>query len=336
MNKSLKIIVIGAVLLVMMRFFSFYSYSEVDDKTFYQNFTKEYGIYSLPHPPQLSFVGETVPLNDPQIKESYDKELLVNTYWQSQTVLFLKRSARYFPVIEPILKKHKIPEDFKYLAVIESGLTNVVSPAGATGFWQIMESTGKQYGLTITKEVDERYHLEKATRVACLYLKEAYQELGSWTLAAASYNMGISGVKRQLERQNAQNFYELTLNSETGRYLYRLMAVKQILENPKDYGFNVRPKDAYALVETYTEKVDSTIDSLGLWAHERDINYRILKYHNPWLRYHYLPVKEGDSYEITLPKKGFYQVLGRNDENGPTEPKNAKDQPEDKALDKKK
>lgn len=282
---------------------------ETNDTNFYAKFNRDYAIYSVPHPEALTFAGEAVPMEDPEVFQHFDRELLVNTYWQSQTVLFLKRSAQYFPVIEPILKEYQIPTDFKYLPLIESGFTNVVSPAGAVGFWQIMEGTGKEYGLEITKEVDERYHLEKATRVACKYLTEAHQELGSWTLAAASYNMGISGVKKQLERQGADNFYDLTLNLETGRYLYRLMAVKQIIENPLQYGFHVREKDRYQPIPTRSVSVDSTIDDFGAFAKEFGINYRILKYHNPWLRYEYLPNPAGKIYHIEIPKEGHFALL---------------------------
>lgn len=313
MNRFLKILGIAVLLVGVTRFYSFYTYPETDDKTFYANFNKDYGIYSVPIPEYMEFAGERVPFKDPQIRENYDRELLVNTYWQSQTLLFFKRSARYFPVIEPILKEYGIPEDFKYLPVIESGFANVVSPAGATGFWQIMEGTGKDYGLEINKEVDERYHLEKSTHVAARYLKEAYRELGSWTLAAASYNMGISGVKKQLERQGADNFYDLILNPETGRYLYRIMAVKQIMEQPKIYGFHVRDKDKYQPIPTFTIEVDTAIKHFSQLTDQYGINYRILKFHNPWLRYEYLPNSSGKTYKIVIPKAGHYQVLEAKD-----------------------
>lgn len=310
MSKILKYL--GALVLIaaVAKFLSYsVEPSDTDDISFYSNFNRDYAIYAVPHPEELSFAGEVVPIDDPEVYQRFDRELLVNTYWQSQTVLFLKRSAQYFPVIEPILKEYQIPDDFKYLPLIESGFTNVVSPAGAVGFWQIMEGTGKDYGLEITNEVDERYHVEKATRVACAYLQEAYEELGSWTLAAASYNMGISGVKKQLERQNADNFYDLTLNLETGRYLYRLMAVKQILEKPMRYGFHVREKDRYQPIPTRTVAVDSAVEDFGAFAKQLGINYRILKFHNPWLRYEYLPNPGGKTYQIAIPKAGHFEVL---------------------------
>src|SRR5690606_18501972 len=222
----------------------------------------------LPLPEDLTLAGEEVPFNDPDIYERFDRELHVNTYWQSQTILFFKRVHRYFPIIEPILKEHGIPEDFKYLALIESGLTNVVSPAGATGFWQILESTGKSYGLEINKEIDERYDIEKSTIAAAKYLKEAYEEFGSWTLAAASYNMGIYGVQKQLKRQHATDYYGLTLNAETSRYVFRIIALKEIIENPVKYGFHFREKDLYQTIPTTNIYVDTAIADLGHFANK--------------------------------------------------------------------
>lgn len=287
---------------------SYFTYDHQGDDEFQMAFNNGYNIFALTQPESMDFAGETVPLNDPEIRERLDRELLVNTYWQSQTLLFFKRAHRDFAVIEPILRKHGVPDDFKYLALIESGLMNVVSPAGATGVWQIMEGTGKEYGLEITKEVDERYHLEKSTEAACRYLKNAYQELGNWTLAAASYNMGLSGVKKQLERQRGESYYDLTLNTETGRYLFRIMAVREILENPKTYGFHFREKDLYPVIPTRQLAIDSSVNDLGLLAEELGINYRILKYHNPWLRYHYLPNYEGRTYTLQIPLEGHYEL----------------------------
>lgn len=307
-NKIVKNIFFSIGLIALGASLSYFTYDGMSDENFEIVFKDNYNIYALPIPEDLRFANEEVPLEDPEIMERLDREMLVNTYWQSQTMLFNKRIHRYFPVIEPILEKHGIPEDFKYLAVIESGLTNVVSPAGATGFWQIMEGTGKDYGLEINKEVDERYHLEKSTEVACKYLKHAYDELGSWTLAAASYNMGITGVKKQLERQGGNSYYDLTLNSETGRYLFRIMALKQILGNPEKYGFHFRAKDLYKPIPTYTVKVDTSVENFGSFANELGINYRILKYHNPWLRYDYLPNSSGKLYEIEIPEEGHFKL----------------------------
>ena len=308
MNKYFRIAMFIIVLIGSVSFLTYYTYDGMTDDNFRMVFNEKYGIYALSLPEDISFAGEEVPFEDPEIYERFDREMLVNTYWQSQTMLFFKRSNRYFKVIEPILKKNGVPEDFKYLALIESGLTNVVSPAGATGFWQIMESTGKGYGLEINKEVDERYHLEKSTEAACRYLLEAKKELGSWTLAAASYNMGISGVKKQLERQKAKGYYGLTLNSETARYVFRIIAAKEIIGNPEKYGFHFREKDLYQPIPTYILKVDTPVSNFGKFAKAQGINYRILKYHNPWLRYDYLPNSSGKMYEVEIPKEGYFAL----------------------------
>ncbi len=202
-------------------------------------------VFALDIAENYSFAGETVTLDEHDLRERMDKELLVNTYWQSNTMLMIKRSNKYFPTIERILKEEGVPDDFKYLAVIESGLENVNSPAGAKGFWQIMKTTGREMGLEVNSNVDERYHIENATRVACTYLKKAKKKLGSWTLAAASYNRGISGINRLLEKQQAETYYDLLLNSETRRYVFRILAMKEILSNPTRYGFVFEVQDLY-------------------------------------------------------------------------------------------
>ncbi len=299
---------------------TFATYGDRDDQGQKDDLKKNYSIYSLPIPEHLDFAGEKVPIDQAEVREAFDRELLVNTYWQSQTVLFIKRSARYFPVIEKILKENGIPEDFKYLPLIESGFMPVVSPAGAVGFWQIMEGTGKQYGLEIDREVDERYHLEKATRVACAYLKEAYAEFGSWTLAAASYNVGIAGLKKQLERQRETSYYALNLNLETARYVFRLLAVKEILQDPESYGFHVRAKDRYLPLETFTVKVDSSITHVSYLNQKYGINYRILKYHNPWLRMENLPNAQGKTYEFVIPKKQTDDIMDQAPEQAMEKP----------------
>lgn len=308
MTKFLRVAILVVLIFTVISTLTFFTYDRMSDDDFQGAFNDRYGIYALQIPLDIQFAGEDIPLSDPEIFERFDRELLVNTYWQSQTMLFFKRANRYFDIIEPILKKHGVPDDFKYLAVVESGLMNVVSPAGATGFWQIMESTGKGYGLEINKEVDERYHLEKSTVAACNYLKQAKHELGSWTLAAASYNMGIAGIKKQLKRQEAGSYYGLTLNSETERYVFRILAAKEIMTNPLKYGFHFRQKDLYEVIPTTTVEIDTAVKSFGQFAEKMGINYRILKYHNPWLRYDYLPNSSGKTYAIKIPKSGFYEL----------------------------
>lgn len=272
------------------------------------SFVKDYNVYALPIPKTIDFAGEPVPLSDPDIYERMDRELLVNTYWQSNGLLLIKRAHKYFPIIEPILKKHGVPEDFKYLAVAESGLEQVVSPAGATGFWQIMKETGKEYGLEINENIDERYHIEKSTEAACEYLKEAKARLGSWTLAAAAYNAGMYGISHQQERQEVTNYYDLLLGSETSRYVFRILALKEILSHPHAYGFNFQEEDLYTLVPTKKVEVDTSVASFPKFARQFDINYKILKIHNPWLREDHLNNDSGKRYLIKIPKEGYYST----------------------------
>ena len=278
------------------------------DENFETKLINDYNVYALQVPDHLNFSGEAMPLENPDILERMDRELLVNTYWQSNGLLMFKRAKKYFPIIEPILAKHGVPDDFKYLAVIESGLTNAVSPAGARGVWQIMPATGRENGLEVNKNVDERYNLEKATDVACKYLLEAKKKLGSWTLAAAAYNAGNAGVSRRLKEQGVSGYYDLLLGEETGRYLFRIVALKEILSNPKKYGFNFRDKDLYTNVPTYKIEVDTAVTDFTQFAQRFGINYKILKLHNPWLREPYLNNKSRKPYYVEIPKEGYYTL----------------------------
>ncbi|KZS38611.1 murein transglycosylase [Aquimarina aggregata] len=268
----------------------------------------DYNVYAIPMPDNLNFSGELVPIENPDIRERMDRELLVNTYWQSNGLLLFKRANKYFPIIEPILKEEGVPDDFKYLAVIESSLTQAVSPARATGFWQILKGTAKEYGLEVNQNVDERYHIEKSTRVACKYLKSAKKKFGSWTLAAAAYNAGRAGVNRQLERQNAVSYYDLLLGEETGRYVFRIVAVKEILSNPKKYGFNFTNEDLYKHIPTFKVLVEEQITDFNEFAKKHNINYKILKLHNPWLREAHLNNTSGKEYYIQIPREGYYKT----------------------------
>ena len=258
-------------------------------------------VYALNVSDTYSFAGETVLLNESDLYERMDKELLVNTYWQSNMLLLIKRSSKYFPQIEKILEEEGVPEDFKYLAVIESGLENVRSPAGAKGFWQIMRSTGKEMGLEVNSNVDERYNIELSTRVACKYLKKAKAKLGSWTLAAASYNRGISGISRSLKKQQVDSYYDLLLNSETKRYVFRILAVKEILSRPEEYGFFFEEKDLYKAAPVTTIKVDTAITNIASFAKTMGMNYKQMKIYNPWLLQNHLNNKSRKLYEITIP-----------------------------------
>lgn len=259
-------------------------------------------VYALNVSDTYSFAGETVLLNESDLYERMDKELLVNTYWQSNMLLLIKRSSKYFPQIEKILEEEGVPEDFKYLAVIESGLENVRSPAGAKGFWQIMRSTGKEMGLEVNSNVDERYNIELSTRVACKYLKKAKAKLGSWTLAAASYNRGISGISRLLKKQQVDSYYDLLLNSETKRYVFRILAVKEILSRPEEYGFFFEEKDLYKSAPVTTIKVDTAITNIASFAKTMGMNYKQMKIYNPWLLQNHLNNKSRKLYEITIPE----------------------------------
>jgi len=278
------------------------------DENLEKKIINDYNVYALNVPEDLNFSGELLPLNNPDILERMDRELLVNTYWQSNGLLMFKRANKYFPIIEPILKKYGIPDDFKYLAVIESGLTNAISPARATGFWQIMKATGKENGLEINANVDERYNLIKSTEVACKYLLKAKKRFGSWTLAAAAYNAGIHGISKRLKSQDVNTYYDLLLGQETGRYIFRIVALKEILNNPDKYGFNFRHKDLYNTVPTYTVSVDTAVTDFVAFSQKFGINYKLLKLHNPWLREPHLNNKSRKEYFIEIPKDGFYSL----------------------------
>ena len=253
-------------------------------------------------PDALDLAGEIVPINGFGVKESLDKELIVNTYRHSSTIMYLKRASRWFPIIEEILEEEGVPNDFKYLAVIESGLSQVVSPAGASGFWQFMKKTAPEYGLEVSHTVDERYDVEKSTRAACEYLKESYIRFGSWSLAAASYNMGQYGVEKRLEEQRVDNYWDLHLNTETGRYVYRMLAIKEVMNSPEKYGFNIPFANLYSPHEVREITVSADISNLNDFALENGSNLKELKALNPWLRKGYLAVKPGKTYRISLPK----------------------------------
>lgn len=272
-----------------------------------KNVADTYQISAIDIPDNLNFAGELAPLQDPEVAERVDREFLVNTYWQSNALLLMKRANKYFPIIEPILAKNNVPDDFKYLAVAESGLQNVVSPAGATGFWQIMKATGREYGLEVNDNVDERYHLEKSTQVACEYLNKWKETFGSWTLTAAAYNAGPAGIKKYMGIQKVNDYYDLLLGQETGRYVFRVMAIKEILSNPEKYGFEFEKKDLYEMVPTFSVEVDTVVNSWADFAQRYEINYKILKRHNPWLREPHLNNASRKKYVIEIPNKGYYR-----------------------------
>jgi len=271
-----------------------------------KEFPQNYKIISPEVPHNLSFAGEKIPAENFEVFERIDREILVNTYLHSSTVLIIKRANRWFPLIENILKENKIPDDFKYIAAIESGLANVVSPAKATGFWQILKEPAERYGLEVNDEVDERYDVALATEAACKYLREAYNKFGSWTLAAASYNMGMAGVSRQLERQKTNTYYNLVLGEETSRYIARAVAIKEIFLNPKDYGYLIEKGDLYQPLNWNEIELNGQSINLADYALSQGVNYKILKYYNPWLRDNTLTNRYGKTYKIKLPQEGSF------------------------------
>jgi|SRR5690554_1311653 len=277
-----------------------------EESAYQKKFDEGYNIYSISAPKLITFAGDSVPLDNPEVFERLDREVISNTYFHSNTLMYFKRAYRWFPIIEPILKENNIPDDFKYLALIESGFQNVISPAGATGFWQFMEKTAKEYNLEINDEVDERYHLQKSTIAACKYLQEAYNEYGDWALVAASYNAGKNRITTELEKQKAKTYYELLLNSETKRYVFRILAVKQILSNPELYGFNIRKSDLYLPISYTTIEIDTSIADFADFAKDHNISYKTLKYFNPWLRQSYLRNRNAKTYTIHLPTDKNY------------------------------
>lgn len=264
-----------------------------------------YSVQAVKIPEQVTFAGEPMPLDLFDVREALDRELLSNTYFHSQTIRLIKLANRYFPQIEPVLKANLVPDDFKYLAVAESGLSQAVSPAKAVGFWQLLKGTALDYGLVVNAEVDERYHVGKSTEVACKYLIDSYKKYGNWTMTAASYNVGRRGVDRQVDRQKKENYYDLLLNEETARYVFRVVAFKMIFEDPAAFGFNLSENDLYPEIPVYAVEVDSAVADFADFAAQYDTNYKVLKRLNPWLRDNYLTNSARRTYEILLPEKGY-------------------------------
>tara|TARA_B100000963_G_scaffold354827_1_gene371983 strand:+ start:698 stop:1606 length:909 start_codon:yes stop_codon:yes gene_type:complete len=298
-NKNLKIIFRLTLTILLTLGCNKKTESEKNKKNEYNS---SYKIYSISIPNSLVFSGETVDLNENDLIQRFDKEILVNTYWQSNTLQLIKRSRKYFRIIEPILKKEGIPDDFKYLAVIESGLENLRSPKGAKGIWQIMRGTGRELGLEINKNVDERYNLELSTIAACKYIKKAKNKFGTWTLAAAAYNRGMSGISRALKKQNVNSYYDLLLGNETRRYIFRIHAIKLILNNPNNYGFFVKDSEYYRDDNFEIMNIDYPIKNLSEFANKNGMNYKTLKILNPWLIQNHLNNRSKKKYKIKIPK----------------------------------
>ena len=300
MKSSQRILSLISITIITILFYNGIHKSDSDPET---QTHRTYKIKALKLPVDLNLAGERVPVEINDVKERMERELLVNTYWQSNGLLLIKRANKYFPILEPLLKKYNLPDDFKFLALAESGFTDETSSVGAAGMWHFMRTTGKEFDLEINDNVDERYNIEKSTEVAAEYLKKAKDNLGSWTLAAAAYNAGNYGVSKRLETQHVDNYYDALLPDETERYVFRILALKEIISNPKKYGFVFEEEDLYTIEETRTVKVDTVINNLALFAKKFGMNYKELKIHNPWLRENKLNNKSRKLYEIKIPVK---------------------------------
>ncbi|MBN1639370.1 MAG: lytic transglycosylase domain-containing protein [Ignavibacteriales bacterium] len=268
-----------------------------------------YQIFAPTIPDTVNFCGESVPLDNFDVRERLDRELIVNMYRHSATIQYFKRAARWFPLFEKILREKGVPDDIKYLAIAESELQNAVSPAGARGFWQFMEGAAIKYSLEVEDEVDERYNIEKSTYAACDYLLDAYSRFNSWTLSAASYNMGVGGIKEKMSKQQTKNYYNMWLNEETSRYIFRIIAIKIIFENPEKYGFYFKEDDLYQPIETFDVEIDTPIEDLPAFAKKMGVSYRIFKLLNPWLRKDQLTNKYKRTYKFKLPKLGSVEEI---------------------------
>lgn len=251
-------------------------------------------------PESLELAGEQVPLQYFDVRESLERELTINAFWHSQAVNMLKLAHRYFPTIEALLRMHNVPDDFKYLCVAESGLQQAVSPMKAVGFWQLLPHTAKELGLEVNDEVDERYHVERATVAACKYLHKAHDTFGSWTMAAASYNMGVNGLRQQVVRQKSLSYYDMKLSDETTRYLFRILALKLILSNPQQYGYHLREDELYPPFRYKEIIVNTAVESWADFAAQYGTNYKMLKLLNPWLREPFLKNKAGKTYYVKV------------------------------------
>lgn len=262
--------------------------------------------YKLPD--NVTFAGEKMPLENFDTRESLEREILISAYRHSSTIMIIKRANRYLPVIENILRKNNIPDDFKYLAAAESEYSNMVSPVGATGFWQIMAETGKEEGMEINNVVDERYDIEKSTQFACDYFLKSYQKYANWTLAAASYNGGRAALDEQIRIQKENNYYDLLLSEETARYIFRAVAYKLVINDPENYGLNIEENDLYPQLDYYEVKVDTSVSDFSLFAKKFGTNYKMLKFLNPWLRKPFLTPKPNKQYSIKIPSEGMRTI----------------------------
>lgn len=302
-NKSVKIFIGGLIFGISLSTLIAFDKTSPEEERVQvkQDGRLQYKWYAPQLPEKASFAGENVPLDRWDVKERYDRELLMNYYMHGSLMYILKLSHRQFPIIEKELKAYGIPDDFKYLCVAESSLQNLSSPAGAKGYWQFMNNTAPGYGLEISNDVDERYHLKKATQAACKYLKQAYDKFGSWTAAAASYNCGMGGYSGHASYQGSYSYYDLALPDETQRYIFRILAFKNLIQNAPNWGYILKPEDTYQPQKTRIVEVSSNVENLAAFAQTNGTSYKVLKLMNPWLRNRSLNVAKGKTYEIEVP-----------------------------------
>jgi hypothetical protein len=252
---------------------------------------------------ELYFAGERVPLEDPDVRERLDRELLINLYRHSNTLLDIKLANRFFPEIEKIMTEEGVPTDFKYMPMIESDFRDAYSNAGASGFWQFVPATAKQYGLEVNDKIDERYNVERSTRAACAYLKAAKERLGSWTAAAASYDFGMEGISGKMQSQHTSNYYDLWITIETSRYVFRMLAMKVIMANPEKAGYHITDDDLYQPFQYKTVEVDTTVNDLATFAEQYGLKYKELKLLNSWMRNSSLPNAAHKTYQVRIMQK---------------------------------
>lgn len=309
MQKSVRKIIIAGLILICLTGIvvtanqSFRYFSKKDEHKSFSDTTHLNRSCKIPD--TVTFAGERMPLENFDTRESLERELIISAYRHSSTILIIKRANRYLPVIEKILSKNNIPDDFKYLAAAESEFSNMVSPIGATGFWQIMAVTGKEDGMEINDVVDERYDVEKSTQFACNYFLKSYEKYGNWTLAAASYNGGRSALDEQIKIQKQNNYYDLLLADETSRYIFRAVAYKLIINDPQSYGFDLDKTDLYPELKYYEVKIDTAITDFSDFAKRYGTNYKLLKLFNPWLRKPYFTPRPNKEYLIKIPAEGM-------------------------------
>lgn len=313
LNKLLfSVILLLCCVIFLMFFRNMPSDNDRGDSRYYETALREYRIFNLKLPEKLTFAGEPVPLEKYYVRERLERELLAVAYLHSRTMMVLKKSARYFPVFRKVFQQHGIHPDFLFLAMTESELSFVVSPSGAAGIWQFLKGTALHYGLEVNDIVDERYHVEKSTDAACRYLKDAYGQFSSWTMAAAAYNMGSTRIPATIEEQKQSSYYDLLLPEETMRYIYRILAYKIVWENPRQYGFILRNADLYYPVPVKQIEIDTSIADLAEFAVQHNTSLLVLKELNPWLKNNYLRNFSGKKYSIAVPLETDYKALLKN------------------------